>query len=86
MSRYAFAFVLAMTTPSLAAGFDWKWYGGVKVPGKGEAHCFYDEKGVTRPSGGAVRVWTKCLLQRDLDGVTQRDTFGAHSWTCRLVG
>jgi hypothetical protein len=46
--------------------FDWKMYGGVGTPVvEVEAWCFYDANGVVQTPDGHVRVWTKCLAQKD---------------------
>jgi len=40
------------------------------------AVCFYDANGVVHGSDRHVRVWTKCLLQKDLDGVDPKSEIG----------
>ena len=54
----AFALVLA------ASDVDWKLYGTASDMG---IVCFYDAKGVVAQP--TLRVWAKCLLQKDLDSV-----------------
>jgi hypothetical protein len=54
-----------------AADVDWKLYGSNSV--QGASFCFYDAKGITRTSDRHLRVWVKCLLQKDLDGVDLKD-------------
>jgi hypothetical protein len=54
---------------------DWKWYGGL-VQGKETIECFYDAKGIIHQPDTHIRVWTKCLLQKDLDGVDIQKDFG----------
>jgi hypothetical protein len=70
------ACVLAMTFGSSAeaADVDWKLYGGasVTVP----SFCFYDAGSTARTSSGYIRLWTKCLAQKDLDGVDMKDDVG----------
>lgn len=65
------AFALALTASAQAADVDWKMYGTASDMG---VVCFYDAKGVvTRP---ALRVWTKCLLQKDVDSVDVNSELG----------
>lgn len=54
-----------ITFAARAADVDWKLYGGASVAGP--SFCFYDAKTVARASSGYIRVWTKCLPQKDLD-------------------
>jgi hypothetical protein len=51
-----------------AADVDWKLYGAASFPA-GEQWCFYDVQGVTQTPEGYLRVWTKCLQQKELDAV-----------------
>jgi hypothetical protein len=47
-------------------------YGTASI--EGGVVCFYESKGViTRP---ALRVWTKCLLQKDLDSMDPESELG----------
>jgi hypothetical protein len=66
------AFALALAAASAwGADVDWKVYGTASDMG---VVCFYDAKGVvTRP---ALRVWTKCLLQKDVDSVDVNSELG----------
>jgi hypothetical protein len=57
-----------------AADVDWKLYGGASLAGP--SFCFYDAASVTRTSDSYIRVWTKCLAQKDLDGVNMDDDVG----------
>ena len=43
---------------------DWKYFGGTPVDGG--TRCFYDAKGVAQVSEGHLKVWTKCLLDKDI--------------------
>jgi hypothetical protein len=55
-----------------ALDVDWKVYGSASVDG--DVVCFYDAKGVVRRSDGHIRVWTKCLLYKDIDSIdTKKD-------------
>lgn len=76
MKRYLLAVcILVRTSPAIAADVDWKWYGGLASAIKGEEYCFYEERGLVRAGQNIIRVWTKCLLQRDLDAVSQKDIY-----------
>lgn len=56
------------------ASVDWKAYGAASL---GEQTlCFYDAKGVVHVAGDHVRVWTKCLSQKALDGVDTKTDHG----------
>jgi hypothetical protein len=44
---------------------DWKYFGGAELDGT--SGCFYDAKGVVKAGAGHIRVWTKCLLYKDMD-------------------
>jgi hypothetical protein len=55
-----------LASPVVAAGVDWKWYGGGTDASAG-VYCFYEANGITRPSSGYVRVWIKCLPRKDLE-------------------
>jgi len=46
-------------------GVDWKMYGSADGP----SHCFFDAKGVVKTDDRHMRVWTKCLLEKNLNGV-----------------
>jgi len=50
-----------------SASVDWKMYGAVSFGESGV--CFYDAKGMRGGPDGTIRVWTKCLRQKDLDGI-----------------
>jgi hypothetical protein len=52
---------------------DWKFYGGASLDGDSE--CFYDAKGVVQGPDGHIRVWTKCLLQKDMDSIDIKKDF-----------
>jgi len=67
--------LLNLSVSAKAADVDWKLYGGASVAGP--SFCFYDAKTVTRiATSGYIRVWTKCLAQKDLDGVNMNDEVG----------
>jgi hypothetical protein len=59
---------------ALASDVDWKVYGGVKFDVNDDATCFYDDRSVGRQPDGHIRVWTKCLPEKeieDFDGKTE---------------
>jgi hypothetical protein len=68
-----FAVVGAPVALPQALSVDWKYYGGAAIDGKSE--CFYDAKGVVQGPDGSIRVWTKCLLQKDLDSIDIKKDF-----------
>lgn len=47
---------------------DWKMYGAVNV-GAGETMCFYDERGVAREDANTIRLWAKCLAQKEINDI-----------------
>ena len=55
---------------------DWKLYGGISVQGNKE-FCFYDAQGIAvQKPDGHIRVWTKCLPQKDMDAIDINKDFG----------
>jgi hypothetical protein len=56
-----------------AADVDWKFYGGASIDG--DSLCFYDAKGAIRGPEGRIRVWTKCLPQKDMDDIDIKKDF-----------
>jgi hypothetical protein len=59
----SFAVVLAE-----ASSAEWKLYGGASDKG-GPVICFFDGDSVVKAPDGHIRVWTKCLLQSELEHV-----------------
>ena len=70
----ACALIFVIATPGYAANFDWKLYGRASVAGP--SFCFYEASSVAKASGGNTRVWTKCLAQKDLEGVDPKSNLG----------
>jgi hypothetical protein len=70
-------FVGAMSFPSAvcAANVDWKLYGGISTAAVGNTYCFYDERGILQERSGFARVWTKCLLQKEMDAVDNKKSY-----------
>jgi hypothetical protein len=57
-----------------AADVDWKVYGFASVAGT--EVCFYEAMGVDRTPDRHLRVWTKCLSQKDMEAVDIKNDFG----------
>jgi hypothetical protein len=58
---------LILSATAFGADVDWKLYGTATVDGL-KSTCFFDANGVIRvPANNYIKVWTKCLLQSDLD-------------------
>jgi hypothetical protein len=73
------ACTLALTLASLARAedVDWKVYGSVPIPvNQGGSVCFYEANGIVRTADKHLRVWTKCLAQKDLDAVDTKGEAG----------
>lgn len=58
----ALAVGFAQCANAVSAEVDWKLYGGIDG-----MRCFYEKTGIRQLPDHLVRVWTKCLRQRDLD-------------------
>jgi hypothetical protein len=67
-------FGLMLAPLAWAADVDWKMYGTASVGG--DTVCFYEAMGISRTADRHLRVWTKCLLQKDLDGVDLKSDLG----------
>jgi hypothetical protein len=68
----AIAMAAVLSTTVQAADTDWKMYGAASV--EGGLVCFYDANDVIRTPG--LRVWTKCLLQKDMDALDMDSGIG----------
>ena len=74
LARMFFAVIAGISTAlARASDVDWKFYGGASFDQK--ALCFYDARGVVNAQDGHVRVWTKCLLQKDIDSINVEKDF-----------
>jgi hypothetical protein len=60
-----FAFGPVSTDLAKAQYADWKLHGATSA--SPHVVCFYDAKGVARPTEGQLRVWTKCIETTKLD-------------------
>jgi hypothetical protein len=58
---------LTLESTAMAADVDWKMYGTASV--EDAEICFYDAKGVTRPTNNLTRVWTKCVSKKALGNI-----------------
>jgi hypothetical protein len=72
----ALVFAVALGPVAKAADVDWKMYGGATNEDQNMTICFYDADGIVR-SSQQIRVWTKCLLQTDLEGAPSQGELGA---------
>jgi hypothetical protein len=70
--RRIVAVVVALTvaTRAQAGDVDWKAYGFVERP-DGDLVCFYDANSVTSVAT-RIRVWVKCLLQKELEDFSKQ--------------
>jgi hypothetical protein len=62
------------TGMALASDVDWKMYGFASL--EGAEICFYEANSVAHPADGHVRVWTKCLSQKEMDDIDIKHDFG----------
>jgi hypothetical protein len=65
--------LVVFVVPAHSADVDWKVYGFASVAGA--EVCFYEDRSVVRAPNGFVRVWTKCLSQKDMDGIDAEHDF-----------
>jgi len=72
-----FCAVCASASSAQELSVDWKFYGGASIQGNGDHdYCFYDAKGVAQTPDGHIRVWTKCLREKDLDSLDVETELG----------
>jgi hypothetical protein len=69
--RITIAAVLTLfaTLASAQTNVDWKYYGRAVLnerTGKIELTCFFDANSIDHPASGHVRVWTKCMDEKDM--------------------
>jgi hypothetical protein len=57
----------ATVSRAQASDVDWKFYGGAALDGVSE--CFYEANGIIRGAAGHIRVWTKCIPQKDIESI-----------------
>jgi hypothetical protein len=65
----------ALSTVARASDSDWKLYGTVTTDGDTEL-CFFDLKGAIESPDRLIKVWTKCLHKKDMDGIDIEKEFG----------
>src|SRR5262249_5215529 len=65
ISIFAVPSVIAFS--ACAADVDWKVYGFASL--SGAEICFYELRSIIRAPDRHLRVWTKCLAQKDLDAI-----------------
>jgi hypothetical protein len=70
--RIAITAVLTLfaTLASAQTNVDWKYYGRAVLnerTGKTQLTCFFDLNSIDDPTSGHVRVWTKCLNEKDMN-------------------
>jgi hypothetical protein len=53
---------------------DWKYYGSANV--SGDTVCFFDKQSVVYQSDKHIRVWTKCLPQKEVEGIDSKSDIG----------
>jgi hypothetical protein len=60
-----------------ALSVDWKFYGDASLDEKSDekSSCFYNARDAIQRPDGHIRVWTKCLLQKDLDSINIEKDF-----------
>lgn len=66
--------VLTLATPVEAANVDWKYFGLAFETD--QSVCFYDAIGTISKSSELMRVWTKCLLRKDIDSIDPNSELG----------
>jgi hypothetical protein len=62
--------LVGATTFAFAQDVDWKMYGFADLGV--QSVCFFDAKNVGQTNDGHIRVWTKCLPEKDLDDVDEK--------------
>ena len=67
---------LTASAPAQSTDVDWKLYGFVTVSKtSGPSECFFDAKGTINAPDRHIRVWTKCLSQKELNDIDIGKTF-----------
>jgi hypothetical protein len=71
--------LLATLASAQTANVDWKYFGRAVVSGKTgkiELTCFYDANSTDHPTSGHVRVWTKCMDEKDIRNIDDKSDLG----------
>jgi hypothetical protein len=63
------------STVAKASDTDWKLFGVSTIKGD-EDLCFFDIKGAVQGSDKHIKVWTKCLHKKAMDGIDIEKDFG----------
>jgi hypothetical protein len=79
--RIAITAVLTLfaTFASAQTNVDWKYYGRAVLnerTGKIDLTCFFDANSIDDPTSGHVRVWTKCLDEKDMHNFDYKSDLG----------
>jgi hypothetical protein len=65
----------AASSTAKASDTDWKLYGVSTIDGNTDL-CFFDIKGAIKGTDKHIKVWTKCLHKKDMDGIDLEKEFG----------
>jgi hypothetical protein len=71
------AFLTVINVPTSFAqesNIDWKFYGGITNKTE-HSVCFFDATDLITEPNGQLRVWTKCLSQKEIDSVDVKKDF-----------
>ena len=71
--------LFATLASAQTADVDWKYYGRAVVSGKTgktELTCFFDANSIDHPTSGHVRVWTKCMDEKDMHSFDYHSDLG----------
>jgi len=73
-----FATVCSSAGLAQPSSVDWKAYGGAKLAAKNneDVTCFYDANSVLQQPDRHIRVWTKCLLEKEIAGLDEKSDIG----------
>ena len=75
--------LFAMFASAQTAYVDWKYYGRAVVSGKTgktDLTCFYDASTIDHPTSGHVRVWTKCIDEKDMSKFDYNSDLGKKNY------
>lgn len=71
--------LFATLASAQTANVDWKFYGRAVLnerTGKIELSCFFDANSIDFPTGGHLRVWTKCMDEKDMHNFDYHSDLG----------
>jgi len=68
--------LLCVAASARATDVDWKVFGG--ATGDVPTLCFFDGRGVVREHN--VRVWTKCLLVKEMQALNPKKDYAGRIW------